>query len=103
MTDFDFDMDKKRKEENENENENGDNEECSDSLKRKQLDNAQKSKRSCKKKNDESEDENDLGGEDLDKNGLTSTIYTAKPINLQPGHTSYLTFATLLHKKYLNN
>ncbi len=45
------------------------------------------------KNSDESEDE-------VDDEGVTKAMYSAKPINIQPGHTGFLTFATLLHKDY---
>ena len=51
---------------------------------------------------DDYEDEEENGGEEVDKNknGLVVSQFVAKPINIQPGHTSFLTFATLLHKDY---
>lgn len=112
MTNFDFDMDNRQKkieEKNKKEaaetekKENGDT--ISESSKRKPEENStnlvKKSKKSFKNKIDESGEESDFSS-DLSKNGLTTSIYTAKAINQQPGHTSYLTFASLLHKKYLN-
>lgn len=53
--------------------------------------------------NDDDDEEDDAnGGEEVDKNknGLVTHQYVAKPINIQPGHTSFLTFATLLHKDF---
>lgn len=52
-----------------------------------------------KQKKDESDSE--LSSDNDDENSTSTVRYAAKPINLQPGHTSYLTFATLLHKDYL--
>lgn len=50
-------------------------------------------------KNEESNDEEDDEDSEVDEQDKTQTItYTAKPINQQPGHTGFLTFATLLHK-----
>lgn len=42
--------------------------------------------------------ESDLS--DNDQDDVVSAMYSAKPINIQPGHTGFLTFATLLHKDY---
>ena len=47
-----------------------------------------------KRPNDDSDNDSDY------QEGLTTSMYSAKPINLQPGHTGFLTFATLLHKDY---
>ncbi|RMZ96371.1 tRNA (adenine(58)-N(1))-methyltransferase catalytic subunit TRMT61A [Brachionus plicatilis] len=43
---------------------------------------------------------NDSEESDEEIDESTSTRYTAKPINIQPGHTGFLTFATLLHKNF---
>lgn len=40
----------------------------------------------------------DSSDDDID--GPSTAIYSAKPINIQPGHTGFLTFATLLHKDF---
>ncbi len=55
-------------------------------------------KRKKKKKKNESDDSDD--GEEGGENVFRQ--YCSKPINLQPGHTGYLTFATLLNKNYEN-
>lgn len=47
------------------------------------------------KKNESDSDESDY-----ELSELSSKNYTAKPINIQPGHTGFLTFATLLHKNF---
>lgn len=70
--------------------------------KRKETDNKNKKKwikkaKNYKKDDSESESEDD----DTDDEGSVAKQYTAKPINIQPGHTGFLTFATLLHKEYL--
>ena len=51
-------------------------------------------KRKNESDNSDSEDEN---GENVYK------PYCSKPINYQPGHTGYLTFATLLNKTFIEN
>ena len=38
--------------------------------------------------------------EDDKRAGNKESVYTSKAINIQPGHTGFLTFATLLHKDY---
>jgi tRNA (adenine57-N1/adenine58-N1)-methyltransferase len=56
--------------------------------------------KSCKKRkndNENSDDSEDENGTDVYK------PYCSKPINLQPGHTGYLTFATLLNKNFIKN
>ena len=55
-----------------------------------------------KKKSDSDDESADDEDVNEDKNGSSTTLYTSKAINQQPGHTGFLTFATLLHKKYLN-
>ena len=54
------------------------------------------------KNNDFNKIKSDSDDVNEDKNGSSTTLYTSKEINQQPGHTGFLTFATLLHKKYLN-
>jgi hypothetical protein len=52
--------------------------------------------------NDNNDDDDDQEEDDyLNKDGNIVNRYAAKAINLQPGHTGFLTFATLLHKDYL--
>jgi hypothetical protein len=50
---------------------------------------------------EDSGDDDDDDDDDLNKNGYIVSRYAAKAINQQPGHTGFLTFATLLHKDYL--
>ena len=61
-------------------------------------------KRDTKRKNgrDEAVDSNDdSNNDDSDEDaGPAVSQYAAKAINMQPGHTGFLTFATLLHKDY---
>ncbi len=73
--DFDFNIDNQKNEENSNNNNNN--------KKRKNQDN--------------NNSDDDLDGDNFDGN---SSLFTAKAINLQPGHTGFLTFATLLHKNF---
>lgn len=65
-----------------------------------------KPKRKMRKTNDEENEggsENESSSSDDDDNerardNKSKTIYSTKAINLQPGHTGFLTFATLLAK-----
>ena len=73
-----------------------------DEAKRKHVDN-NKNKR-VKRRNLPKNGKADESGSEEDEpfRGNSSTaIYSAKAINQQPGHTGYLTFATLLHKDYI--
>jgi tRNA (adenine57-N1/adenine58-N1)-methyltransferase len=93
LQNFDFNLDM-RNLDNDNKNEENSEKRADESNKN----NAKNSKKFKKNNNRESDDDSD---EDMDENGDNdshSTTYTSKPINLQPGHTSFLTFATLLHK-----
>ena len=75
------------------------------------IDFKRKNKRNNKsKKRKEKKDENDSNSEsdendDEDENEDRPAVvkYAAKAINSQPGHTGFLTFATLLHKEYQKN
>lgn len=62
-------------------------------------------KRPKKSNENESDSDQDESSSDLDtpvqQNNPSAPVYTAKAINLQPGHTGFLTFATLLHKDFL--
>lgn len=57
-----------------------------------------KQKKSGKRKIKDGESSD--SGDDEEDNGVL--MHTAKPINIQPGHTGYLTFATLLNKEFSN-
>lgn len=109
LQDFNFDMDWKRPKEKDNEEVKQDTEETDvkkeeegEELKRKQQpDDNKKPKNKKSKNNDQSENEEDSESEnDVENQGSTQAQYTAKPINIQPGHTGFLTFATLLHKDF---
>lgn len=67
----------------------------------KKDENGQKKK---KKKRNESDNDDDENSNDVDDeeaiDGSVYKQYSSKPINLQPGHTGYLTFATLLNKNF---
>ena len=73
-----------------------------DNQKRKEANNNNGKRKKFKKggKNNDSDTEDDSGDDSNDEagEGGGKTIYTAKAINLQPGHTGFLTFATLLPK-----
>jgi hypothetical protein len=56
-----------------------------------------KSFKKRKNDNENSEDSEDENGANVYK------PYCSKQINLQPGHTGYLTFATLLNKNFIEN
>jgi hypothetical protein len=108
MTDFDFNMDMKPKNATKETQETTTLNEADETVKRKQSDETNKDSEIHKKTKNEkinirkSTADSDASEDDeSNKNCLTSSIYTAKAINQQPGHTSFLTFATLLHKKYL--
>lgn len=62
-------------------------------------DKANNIKRTKANDDDDVDNENEESESDSE-NGAKTTVYTAKPINLQPGHTGFLTFATLLHKDF---
>ena len=109
MQNFDFDMDSKpvvaaKAESNEIAPETtAANQEETDSNKRKDFKKPVKNTKRTKKSNENSNSsgsESECEDESL-KNGLVSTIFAAKAINIQPGHTGFLTFATLLHKDFL--
>ena len=55
-----------------------------------------------KNKNKNRKQNNDSDGSDSNEEagGSVYKQYCSKPINLQPGHTGYLTFATLLNKNF---
>ena len=75
--------------------------ENTDNQKRKEANNNNGKRKKFKKggKNNDSDNEDDSGDDSSDEAGEGGkTIYTAKAINLQPGHTGFLTFATLLPK-----
>ena len=94
MPNFDFNMDMKVS------NEANDQVDTvnSDENKRKEPGNNNENKNSNKKqKRSTDSDEDDTNGDDVSN----ESIFTAKAINLQPGHTGFLTFATLLHKDFL--
>lgn len=104
MQNFDFNMDIRPRREEEaaaeegQEANNGNDKNDEEASKRKQETDKKKSK---KKKSSDSDNEESESSEDENKQDCLS-VFTAKAINLQPGHTGFLTFATLLHKKYLN-
>lgn len=81
LQDFDFNTDWKK--------EKNDDDNCSN-LNQSQQKSPLIKKKKILNENEESDDE---------FNDKISGSYTAKPINIQPGHTGFLTFATLLHKK----
>ena len=65
--------------------------------------NRNRNKNSAKKRRDnkkENESESESNDEELDDDTPRVVQYAAKAINSQPGHTGFLTFATLLHKDY---
>lgn len=91
MADFNFDMDSKKSK--------------SDDVAEKCDDVAEKNDDQPAKKRSRANEENEEDDEDEEENddeGGKASKYAAKPINMQPGHTSFLTFATLLHKDFLN-
>lgn len=57
-------------------------------------------KRTKKKSARRDSEDSDFSGDE--ENEITTALYSAKPINIQPGHTGFLTFATLLHKDFSN-
>ena len=65
--------------------------------------NRNKNNKSAKKRRDikkENESDNESNDDELDEDVPRVVQYAAKAINSQPGHTGFLTFATLLHKDY---
>ncbi len=81
--------------------------EASDNRKRRGDNNqepmAEHVKRDDSKNGKRSQASNDSDLSDDDQDGVVSAMYSAKPINIQPGHTGFLTFATLLHKDFESN
>ena len=100
MQNFDFNMDQRQPAgvKEDAAEDTGNNQEN----KRKETNEKKNNKKFKSNKNgDNEEDEANESGSDLDNNdGSVVTHYTAKAINLQPGHTGFLTFATLLHKDF---
>jgi tRNA (adenine57-N1/adenine58-N1)-methyltransferase len=94
MPNFDFNMDMKVTNETTNQSENVN----SDENKRKEACNHNENKNSNKKHKKSTDSDED---DDNSDNVSNESIFTAKAINLQPGHTGFLTFATLLHKDFL--
>ncbi len=93
----------------EDEEENGDSKKSSSKpaikidFKRKNKKNNKSKKRKDNKDENESISESDNEDDDDDDDNLNRPAvvkYAAKAINSQPGHTGFLTFATLLHKEY---
>jgi hypothetical protein len=59
-----------------------------------------KSKKRKENKDEDNSESNDDDDDDENGDCPAVTKYAAKAINSQPGHTGFLTFATLLHKEY---
>jgi len=94
MPSFDFNMDMRMSNETNDQADNVNNEEA----KRKEPGSNSDNKNSNKKpKRSTDSDEEDANSVDESN----ESIFTAKAINVQPGHTGFLTFATLLHKDFL--
>lgn len=91
MPDFNFDMDSIKVKKID--------EDAGGGVTEEKIDEQPAKKRSRTNGGDDEDDEDD-DEENGDDGG--SSKYAAKPINQQPGHTSFLTFATLLHKDFLN-
>ena len=65
--------------------------------------NKSRNQRNKEKKRKSDRDENNSDSDESDEEsdaGPAKCQYAAKAINMQPGHTGFLTFATLLHKEY---
>ena len=95
LQNFDFNLDMRNVDNDSKKEENIEND-----ANKNGANNSKKSKRSntYKESAEDSEDDDEYGEVDSQ-----STTYTSKPINIQPGHTSFLTFATLLHKDFQKN
>jgi hypothetical protein len=104
MANFDFNMDMKIESANPNSIKNGDKEtHLEDDASKRKLDTCNNELLIKKKKSklDSNNEESDSSGDDEECTANSKTVqYAVKPINLQPGHTSFLTFATLLHKDF---
>ncbi len=102
VPEFDFNMDMKKPASVKKDSENGATENVDSNVDGdNEASEAKKRRHSKSDVNSYNEDDQmQLDDDETDKPSAKGGVYSSKAINIQPGHTGFLTFATLLHKEY---